>query len=96
MTRFRTTLASAAGLILALLAPHAAEAAQPPTYDLVLKGGHVLDPANHVNAQRDVAITGQNNTFAGTWVNAAGFSSGRAERAFRVSNCLHAGLTSTV
>ena len=29
-------------------------------------------------------------------VNAAGCSSGRAEQAFRVSNCLHAGLTSTV
>jgi hypothetical protein len=29
-------------------------------------------------------------------VNGAGSSSGRAERAFQVSNCLHAGLTSTV
>jgi dihydroorotase len=26
------------------------------TYDLLLKGGHVIDPKNHVNAVRDVAI----------------------------------------
>src|SRR5262245_39601381 len=58
MTTFRATLASTAGLILGLFAPYAAPAAQPPTYDLVRKGGHVLDPANHVNGQRDVAITG--------------------------------------
>src|SRR5579871_2938946 len=25
-------------------------------YDLVLRGGHVIDPANHINAIRDVAI----------------------------------------
>ncbi len=28
------------------------------TYDLLLKGGHVIDPANQVNAVRDVAVTG--------------------------------------
>jgi dihydroorotase len=28
------------------------------TYDLLLRGGHVIDPANHVNAVRDVAVTG--------------------------------------
>ena len=27
-------------------------------YDLVLKGGHVLDPANHLNSPLDVAIAG--------------------------------------
>ena len=27
-----------------------------PDYDLLLQGGHVIDPANHVNAPRDVAI----------------------------------------
>jgi dihydroorotase len=31
-------------------------AAQTPQYDLLLKGGHVIDPKNNVNAVRDVAI----------------------------------------
>ncbi len=30
--------------------------AQAPRYDLLLKGGHVIDPANHVDAVMDVAI----------------------------------------
>ena len=29
---------------------------QAQEYDLLLKGGHVIDPANHVSAVRDVAI----------------------------------------
>ena len=32
--------------------------AQAPRYDLILKGGHVLDPANQVDAEMDVAISG--------------------------------------
>ena len=31
-------------------------AAAQPRYDLVLKGGHVIDPANHISAVRDVGI----------------------------------------
>jgi dihydroorotase len=31
--------------------------AQSPQYDLLLKGGHVIDPANKINAVMDVAIT---------------------------------------
>src|ERR1700745_332116 len=31
---------------------------QPPTYDLLLRGGHVIDPANNVDAVLDVAIAG--------------------------------------
>src|SRR5258708_27944540 len=27
-----------------------------PTYDLLLKGGHVIDPKNRINGPRDVAI----------------------------------------
>ncbi len=27
-----------------------------PRYDLLLKGGHVIDPANHIDAVRDVAV----------------------------------------
>jgi dihydroorotase len=38
---------------LAVLAP-----AQQATYDLLLKGGHVIDPKNSVDAIRDVAIRG--------------------------------------
>ena len=30
--------------------------AQTPHYDLLLKGGHVLDPANHLDAVLDVAV----------------------------------------
>jgi dihydroorotase len=31
--------------------------AQSPRYDLLLKGGHVIDPANHVDAVMDVAVS---------------------------------------
>jgi dihydroorotase len=31
--------------------------APAPTYDLLLKGGHVIDPANHIDEVRDVAIS---------------------------------------
>jgi len=30
--------------------------AQVPRYDLLLKGGHVIDPANHIDELRDVAV----------------------------------------
>src|ERR1700723_4728834 len=30
--------------------------AQVPRYDLLLKGGHVIDPANHIDEVRDVAV----------------------------------------
>jgi len=29
---------------------------QAPHYDLLLKGGHVIDPANHIDEVRDVAV----------------------------------------
>jgi hypothetical protein len=32
--------------------------AQQPTYDLILKGGHVIDPRNTVDEVRDVATQG--------------------------------------
>jgi dihydroorotase len=28
------------------------------TYDLLLKGGHVIDPKNRINAPMDVAVSG--------------------------------------
>ena len=33
--------------------------APAPTYDLLLKGGHVIDPANHIDEVRDVAISAE-------------------------------------
>src|ERR1700730_18169774 len=32
--------------------------AQAPRFDLLLKGGHVIDPANHVDSVMDVAVSG--------------------------------------
>jgi dihydroorotase len=39
---------------IAMAQDHAAH----PRYDLLLKGGHVIDPANHVDAVMDVAVVG--------------------------------------
>ena len=36
----------------------AAVASAQPSYDLILKGGHVIDPKNGVDKVRDVAIRG--------------------------------------
>ena len=43
-------------ILLLLLAGLAS--AQGPQYDLLLKGGHVIDPKNGVDEVRDVAIRG--------------------------------------
>ena len=43
---------AALALFFALPAP-----AETPTYDLLLKGGHVFDPANHLDAILDVAVS---------------------------------------
>ena len=32
--------------------------AQEPSYDLLLKGGHVIDPKNNISKVMDVAIAG--------------------------------------
>jgi len=36
----------------------AAAAQTPPSYDLLLKGGHVIDPKNHIDKVTDVAVLG--------------------------------------
>jgi hypothetical protein len=48
------------GAVLSLLAclPGANAQTPSPRYDLVLKGGHVIDPANHIDAAMDVAVSG--------------------------------------
>jgi dihydroorotase len=48
--------ALAAG-ILVLLTPIGLSAAQQLRYDLVIKGGRVIDPANHIDGVMDVAVT---------------------------------------
>lgn len=44
-------------LIVAFAFAAALPAAQTPRYDLLLRGGHVIDARNSINAPRDVAIT---------------------------------------
>jgi dihydroorotase len=50
--RRAAALRGAAGLIVVLAAPAAAE----PRYDLLLRGGHLIDPRNGISAVRDLAI----------------------------------------
>src|SRR5437773_1038386 len=42
--------------VIAISIPARCASAQSPQYDLLLKGGHVIDPANHINGVMDVAI----------------------------------------
>jgi dihydroorotase len=51
----RTLLGAVVSLVIILGMP-ANALAQTPRYDLLLKGGHVIDPANHVDAVMDVAV----------------------------------------
>ncbi len=53
----RGFLATAAGGGLILAGRHSGNA-KPPEYELLLRGGHVMDPRNRLSAQRDVAING--------------------------------------
>jgi dihydroorotase len=52
----KTSLAAVVTIAIALGIP-ASALAQSPRYDLLLKGGHVVDPANHIDAVMDVAVT---------------------------------------
>jgi dihydroorotase len=54
-TSMRITLSGFSGFAIALWATLASG---QPRYDLLLKGGHVIDPKNHISAVRDVAIAG--------------------------------------
>src|SRR5437588_4168596 len=51
------TLSRALIVLTALALPMRA-ASQTPRYDLLVKGGHVIDPANHIDAAMDVAVIG--------------------------------------
>ncbi len=45
-------------LLILLAVAGSSASAQSPHYDLLLKGGHVIDPANHVDGKFDVAVSG--------------------------------------
>jgi len=51
----KMTLWGGAILLLGLALSASSQAAQ---YDLLLKGGHVIDPANHIDRVMDVAVSG--------------------------------------
>jgi len=52
----KTSLAINAALAIVIASPLVTFAQTPPRYDLLLKGGHVIDPANHIDDVRDVAV----------------------------------------
>ena len=57
MQRATTAIFGVLLLLFMILGPQNANA-QSPHYELLLKGGHVIDPANHVDGNFDVAISG--------------------------------------
>ena len=52
----KTSLAILTSLAIVIGSPLITFAQTPPRYDLLLKGGHVIDPANHIDDVRDVAV----------------------------------------
>jgi len=52
----KTSLAIITALAVIIGSPLVTFAQTPPRYDLLLKGGHVIDPANHIDDVRDVAV----------------------------------------
>ena len=52
----KTSLAVITALAIVIGSPLVTFAQTPPRYDLLLKGGHVVDPANHIDDVRDVAV----------------------------------------
>ena len=47
-----------AALSIFALTPSSGPEAQAPRYELLIKGGHVIDPANHIDGVTDVAVSG--------------------------------------
>jgi dihydroorotase len=52
----KISLATITALAIVIGPPLVTFAQTPPRYDLLLKGGHVIDPANHIDDVRDVAV----------------------------------------
>jgi dihydroorotase len=55
---YKPVTGSLVALILTIAGLHVSAVAQSSHYDLLLKGGHVIDPANHLDSVMDVAISG--------------------------------------
>ncbi|MGA2745066.1 MAG: amidohydrolase/deacetylase family metallohydrolase [Candidatus Sulfotelmatobacter sp.] len=53
----KTSLAIITALAIVIGSPLVTFAQTPPRYDLLLKGGHVIDPANHIDDVRDIAVS---------------------------------------
>ena len=66
--RIQLHVALIAAAPLALASP---STAQTPSYDLLLKGGHVIDAANNLDAVLDVAVAGGKIAAVGKDISAA-------------------------
>ena len=62
--------AGAMAMIVIMIVSGATMAAQTK-YDLLLKGGHVIDPANHVDGVMDVAVQNHRIAAVAPWIDAA-------------------------
>lgn len=56
MQNWIKTFAAMIAVAILLGSPLVSKAQTTPRYDLLLKGGHVIDPANHIDEVRDVAV----------------------------------------
>ena len=54
MNRIFRSILCLGGFLLSFTTAHA----QTPKYEILLKGGHVIDPANHIDGVMDVAVSG--------------------------------------
>ncbi|MGA2103432.1 MAG: amidohydrolase/deacetylase family metallohydrolase [Candidatus Sulfotelmatobacter sp.] len=52
----KTSLSVITALVIVIGSPLVTFAQAQPRYDLLLKGGHVIDPANHIDDVRDIAV----------------------------------------
>lgn len=57
MRKWIEALLGAVGSLVVIFLMSAKAGGQTPGYDLLLKGGHVIDPANHLDAVMDVAVS---------------------------------------
>ena len=58
MQNLRRLVLPVAALSIFALTPSLGPEAQAPRYELLIKGGHVIDPANHIDGVTDVAVSG--------------------------------------
>jgi len=58
MQNLRRLFLPVAALPIFVLTPSRGPEAQAPRYELLIKGGHVIDPANHIDGVTDIAVSG--------------------------------------